>query len=231
MNTRAISFSIAGVIAIAGIVWFAYAVNGQPQPYVDVLIPPAPAATSTVQTVSDGTISFSYEQGTTSMAVTPEQILVKSYIPACDPGFDYCLYYGGKDYQGTNFEAAGLRIEKRESLSSETTCLATAPTGYASSTKPATTHTSAAYSTSVFPNVGDAAAGHYAVGSLYRLYVKSGRSCYEFATRIAETQFANYPPGSVREFSAADAASVQSLLDGMLATVSLATGETNLFGR
>src|SRR5258708_11997428 len=51
------------------------------------------------------------------------------------------------------------------------------------------------YTTSVFSPIGDAAAGHYASGALYRLYLQDSSTCYEFETRLGQTQFANYPAG------------------------------------
>lgn len=47
------------------------------------------------------------------LALHPHQVLVSSYILPCDESFDYCLYYLGRELEGTNFESAGLRIERR----------------------------------------------------------------------------------------------------------------------
>jgi len=45
------------------------------------------------QTVSDGVIKISIPSSEFGLAVTPEQIMVTSYIPPCDENFDYRLYY------------------------------------------------------------------------------------------------------------------------------------------
>ncbi|MBU6323165.1 hypothetical protein KGQ55_00570 [Patescibacteria group bacterium] len=178
------------------------------------------------QTVTTpGGITFAYG-GSYGLAVTEDQVLTKAYIPPCDPGFDYCLYRTGEAYANTNFESAGLRIEERKDLTTESACLSTPPAGYADFTPTIQTHSD--YSTSVFSPLGDAGAGHYAQGALYRLYF--GTTCYEFETRIGQTQFANYPPGAIQEFTKDDLAAVSAELAGMLDSVTIAaTGERVAF--
>ncbi|WP_371067884.1 hypothetical protein, partial [Salmonella enterica] len=119
-----------------------------------------------------------------------------SYIPPCIDGFEYCLYYNGQDYVGTNLESVGLSILKRNDLKNITTCLNTAPQGYNMKS------TSISTSSSVFSPLGDAAAGHYSSGESYRLY--KNNMCYEFQTRIGLTRYENYPEGSIKKFSDAD---------------------------
>lgn len=104
------------------------------------------------QSISDETITFSYapEFG---LAVTPEQILVRSYIPPCDEDFHYCLYLVSGEYQGTNFESAGLRIKERTDLGSPEVCLNTPPEGY--TVFEPEIHTGQEYATSVFAPVGE----------------------------------------------------------------------------
>ncbi|HVU75217.1 MAG TPA: hypothetical protein VHD38_00025 [Candidatus Paceibacterota bacterium] len=178
--------------------------------------------TTSGQTQSDGTITFAVPADF-GMATDPQQILVSAYIPPCNSDFSYCLYYNGTAYQDTNFEAAGLRIAKRADISGEQSCLNTAPEGFDASTTPSQTANADAYSTSVFPDVGDAGAGHTAAGKLYRLYVKSNSSCYEFETRIGNTQYGNYPTGTIQEFTTADRAALQNELNAILKSVTLGT--------
>ncbi len=190
---------------------------------------PSPSAsvspTPMSQTISTPEITFT-SPSDFGVAVKPEQILVTAYIPPCDTdNMDYCLYYADDVYKGTNFESAGLRIQKRTTLSTERLCTQTPPVGYASTTKPSATHVETEYATSFFTSVGDAAAGHYTSGSLYRLFVKASSTCYEFETRIGESQFANYPEGSIKQFTATDRATVQAKLKDIVNTVTItATG-------
>jgi hypothetical protein len=184
------------------------------------------STTATSQT-TDGTIAFSVPADF-GLALNPDQILVKSYIPACYGDFNYCLYYKGSAYKGTNFESAGLSIAKRADLSTERTCLDTVPNGYASST-PDKTNSQNAYSSSVFKNISDAAAGHYSNGTIYRLYVKSNAACYEFMSQIGETQYANYPAGTIKQFTDYDRKTVMDKLTQALAGIRLVSGQKNLF--
>jgi hypothetical protein len=177
------------------------------------------------QSISDGTITVYYPSSDFGLAVTKEQVLVTSYIPPCDEGFDYCLYYVGNAFKGTNFESAGLRIQKRPDLTAETQCLNTQPSGY-SGLVPAT-FSSSDYATSAFSPVGGAGAGHFASGSLYRLYYNRG--CWEFETRVGQSQFLNYPSGTIREFTASDEQSLISRLRQILSGVRIPSGETVSF--
>lgn len=178
------------------------------------------SATSSAST-SDGMITFSTPQDF-GLATTPDQVLAKAYIPPCDQGFDYCLYYNGTAYQGTNFESAGLSIRKRPDLSSQSACLATQPQGYSGLHATSTTQTS--YAMSVFGPVGDAGAGHYASGQEYRLFTNA--TCYQFDTRVGETQFANYPAGSITQFTDAERESMFATLRGILSNITLPGGVT-----
>lgn len=162
-------------------------------------------------TTSNGVISFEKSEDF-GLALNTEQITVTSYIPPCDDNLDYCLYYSGKEFVNTNFGSAGIRIKNRKDISEVNKCLMTPPTGY-EVFKPTRTATTTAYSLSVF-NIGDAGAGHYANGELYRLAYKG--TCHEFETRISATQFANYPEGTKEEFKdTVLKAKIKSILNGI----------------
>ena len=133
------------------------------------------------------------------LAVHWDQLLVRSVIPPCDQGFDYCLYYLGDDFAGTNFKSAGIRIERRNDLETADACLCTPPRGYVSF-QPTTVRQGDGFAVSVFAPLFDGAVGHYAEGELFRLSL-NGTACFEVETRIAATQFAHYPEGSIREFT------------------------------
>lgn len=180
---------------------------------------PLPIQTNTV---SNGIVTISYPEKF-GVATTKDQILVKSYIPSCDDGFDYCVYYKGEVYGSTNFESAGLSIRKRSDLSSLNTCLQTSPEGYTNLSPKVLKKNS--YEMSVFAPIGDAAAGHYANGEVYRIYTEG--QCVQFDIRIGETQFLNYPVGSKVEFTMADRLNMMSTLRSLITGMVLVrTGET-----
>lgn len=170
-------------------------------------------------TLAGGKLTLSYASADFGLATTPEQVLVTSYIPSCDTGFDYCLYYKGSTYKGTNFESAGLRVKTRTDLKTEGQCLSTPPSGYTSMTPMIATSTE--FTTATFTPVGDAGAGHYASGSVYRLSYSG--SCYEFETRIGASQYANYPAGSIKEFTDANQAAISTLLMSILKSLTTAS--------
>jgi hypothetical protein len=212
-----------GVVVLIGLIGFiAYQGTNEPAESSNGA---ETTATSTApafdQTLSNGTFTIGFSSKDFGLATDASQVLARAYIPPCDPNFNYCLYYIGNTYAGTNFESAGLRIKKRTDLTSEKTCLTTPPAGYAASVKPVASTSTAMYASSVFTGVGGAGAGHYANGALYRLFVPSSGACYEFETRIGETQFANYPPGAIKEFTTEDRAAVSAELEQMIEHITL----------
>jgi hypothetical protein len=210
---------IVVILALAGIIWWVIALLQTTYPVVEPQHQQSTQPAS--RSISDGIITLHYDE-TYGLAVTPEQILNKSYIPACDPDFNYCLYYNGTQYQGTNFESAGLRVKKRQDLATESVCLNTPPEGFDSSIVPDKNTSTNAYSMSEFSNVGQGAAGHISQGSLYRLFVRNSSSCYEFETRVGMSQFANYPAGSIKEFTPQDQQNTLSQLLDILRKTTVA---------
>lgn len=151
------------------------------------------------------------------LAVHPDQVLVQSYIPACDWTFDYCLYYLGQGLSDTNFESAGIRLERRDDLEEREACMLEPPRGYLF-LEPSVREGDG-YAVSEF-QVGDAAAGHYAQGTVLRLSLEA--ACWELETRIAASRFENWPEGAIAEFTAEARAAVESRLRAVLRGVRLA---------
>lgn len=160
------------------------------------------------------------------LARSGETVEAAGVIPACDPGFDYCLYVPGGTHSGTNFVSAGLRVTLRPEISSRLSCLAAQPDGF-SGLQPAV-RDSERHATSRFGDVGQGAAGSISHGELRRLYLPGqdgGGTCTEFELRVAHSQFANHPAGSITEFGADEVTQVMSSLEDVLAGVRLADGE------
>lgn len=174
--------------------------------------------------VSDGMIMF-VTPATFGLALKPEQILEKSYIPQCEPGFTYCLYFKGTDYKGTNFDGAGFGISKRTSLKKSNDCIAAQPDGY-SDLKPIT-RKEVGYETALYANLGDAGAGHFSHDRLYRLFVDT--TCYEFRQRIGVSQFDNFEDGTLKEFNTVDEKVLQTSLDAVLKGVKFFDGRSVIF--
>jgi hypothetical protein len=178
--------------------------------------------TSMEETHSDGIITFTTPDDF-GLAISDEQILINAVIPPCTSGFTYCLYYLNDEYENTNLESAGIAIQEREDLTSETMCLATPPEGYANMTNASTT-IKTSYSMSVFTPLQDAGAGHYSNGEEYRLYTDD--SCYQIVTSIGESQFENHPAGSINMFTVADRTSLTNKLRDIVSSIQITeTGE------
>ena len=245
-----IIFIFTAVIVGAGVLSIINSIN-VPSQHTDIGL-----ATSTMildLSVSDDLIKLMYPSIDFVFATTSEQVLVHTYIPPCEDGFYYCLYYSGTRYVGTNFESAGLSLKRRADLIGEVMCLNTSPYGNVSTVVPDLNGSNERYSWSEFLNSGDAVAGHYTSGSLYRLFVKGKPSlvkvkspqgtkatssiatnismsrCYEIVTRIGKTQFANYPTKPTREFTKEDQDDVQKRLKNIVEHISLSSGEKWLF--
>ncbi|MES2088336.1 MAG: hypothetical protein V4467_05110 [Patescibacteria group bacterium] len=220
-NQYKIIFAILLVVVVGLLLWM------PKSEFPPETVTPTPTSQ---QIISDGVITASFDSEKFGLATNPDQVLVKAYIPPCDQDFNYCLYYKGEEYTGTNFESAGLKIKNRTDLLGEPKCLETAPEGFDQKKTADLFHSDAEYSSSVFKNVGDAGAGHYASGSLYRLYVVGTPAhCYEFETRVGQTQFLNFPAGTIKEFTAANLQKVQADLEQILDAVALPSKKSNLF--
>jgi hypothetical protein len=244
MKKSAVITIIIVIIVVVLLGWWIYSVNTGPSTSTTtttggtgttgIMTSSTPGGPNFNQTISDGAITFSYPSAIFALATNEQQILVSSYIPPCNGNFDYCLYYNSTStYAGTNFETAGIRIDQRTDLTTQSQCLNTAPDGFTGATSTVVA-SSSAYMLAEFPNVGGAAAGHFAAGSLYRLFYPASGSatsagCYEFETRIGQSDYLNYPSGSIQQFTTADQAIVQSQLQSILGTVTLPDGLTVAF--
>ncbi len=229
MNTKYFAVVIV-LLVIGGVIIWAFR-STTPL----VVTPENPIATTTPSTVvldqsiSDGVITVLYPSAYFGLATNKTQILTKAYIPPCSETFKYCLYYTGNEYTGTNFESAGVRVAPRADLKTERLCLSTPPDGYDAEVLPNATTSSNTYSTSTFSPIGDAGAGHYSTGSLYRLFYRNTSACYDIETRIGATQFQNYPTGTIQEFTATKQAEIQSKIDLILRNITLPSGVKNPF--
>ncbi len=181
-----------------------------------------------VQNTQSGQNQYTHSSGQVSwevppdfgLAVSKDQVLVKSYIPPCEEGFDYCMYYNLKNFDGTNFESAGVSIGMRDDLLNNEACLTRPPNEYLNFTPEVIKHDN--YLVSSFFPIGDAGAGHYSNGKIYRIYLNTGK-CIQIGTRIGETQFANYPEGTIKQFGSEDRKYLFSRFDTILNSLKIAS--------
>ncbi len=194
---------------------------GRQEPNCAFAACPVTSSGATLQSVSDHTITISYP-ATFEVATLQSQVQGLSYIPPCESGFSYCFHYTGTAYAGTNFEAAGVGITKRTDLVGTDDCLNANPSGYSNQTP--VLHIGSGYTTGFYGPLSDAATGHYANDRLYRLSVNN--SCYEIRERIGQTQFANFPKGTIIKFTPADEQALQTSLDDVLHSITILNGQS-----
>ncbi len=179
------------------------------------------SSTTFDKTITDKVFSLKYPSVDFGVATFGQSIPLQSYIPACESDFDYCLYFTGLEYKGTNLESAGLRVKNRTDLNTEKLCLETPAAGQGRETPPVGTVSKDIYSAALFAPTGDAGAGHYASGLAYRFFYRQNSSCYELETRIGRTQFMNYPAGTIKEFTTTDLMVLQNKIKEIIISFSL----------
>lgn len=174
---------------------------------------------------SNGIIAFTTPEDF-GLASNNDQLPISSYIPPCDVDFDFCLYYKGTEYAVTNFQSAGVRIKNRTDLKTATSCLNDQPTGY-TGLRSTTVASTTGYSMSMFSQIASGGAGHVASGDLYRL-VYDG-TCHEMETRISSSQFENFKPGSIQQFTETDLNNIKEKLKDIVFGITLENGQTLSF--
>lgn len=179
----------------------------------------ADSAPSKVFTSTNRSFRFHYSpdlilcrQSSGSSGSWSPQSSCMSYIPICGnttgAGRTFaCVALPAKTYPGSNFKAAAFSVSELNLLS-ETDCAAGPPGARSSGSFTINGTKYQGFDAS------DAGAGNFLDDHAYRVF--HGSTCYELNLRIATTNFANYDPGSIKEFTAADKARVESHLKQVL---------------
>jgi hypothetical protein len=135
-----------------------------------------------------------------------------SFIPICDDTTVACFQYNGKEYAGTNFEAAGLSVNVLRDMRTEQDC-DKIDTG------------SDPIKTKIINGIkfhygmtGEVATSKSKGGFAYRTFHES--VCFEIAVAIAATDIGVFDPGTIETF---DSAKLNRLLDKMVPTFKFAS--------
>ncbi|MFY9531642.1 MAG: hypothetical protein WBC04_24575 [Candidatus Acidiferrales bacterium] len=135
-----------------------------------------------------------------------------SYIPVCSDGA-VCVVSHRSNYQGSNFEAASFQVREINGATTQRACLtspmraANVPEFDIATEDP----TRIINGVSFLHGISiDAGLGHHMSTDLYRAF-HHGR-CYELSINVAITSFANFDPGTVKEFTHDDEQRVRSEL-------------------
>jgi len=152
----------------------------------------------------DGAFQFTYPSSYALYTGSETDHTGSSYIPVCESAA-VCTVYPKSKYGGTNFEAAAFQEREIDDAATASACLTPpmkAPNG-------AEFDIAAKDPRRIINGVdflhginSEGAMGHYMDTDLYRAFHKS--RCYELGINIATTSFANYDPGTVKEFTITD---------------------------
>lgn len=189
-------------------------------------MPPPPATSEAptlpnALTLAGGVVTLAYPAAL-ALATGSEPVPPMATIPPCDEGYDYCFYLPPGAFEGTNFRAAGMAVARRPELSAQVSCLLAQPDGY-SDLQPGLEvpqGDDVLPSTARFGDLGEGAAGTYSHGEVRRLFAAG--VCYEFTLRVVEAQLANFPAGTVSEFTEAQRQSVLDELADVLGSATVA---------
>lgn len=146
---------------------------------------------------SDFGFSLSYPTNLTLNlgGIAYKEASLLSFIPPCDPATVVCLFYNGREYENTNFEAAALSVNILRDFRTDAACSKIDTGSYPVKTK---ILNGVLYH---YGMTGDAATSHAEGGLAYRT-LHNG-VCFELAVGISETNPGAYDPGAVKVFNAA----------------------------
>ena len=137
---------------------------------------------------------------------TPEDSCM-SYIPVCEDAAVACVAYPAGEYNGSNFQAAALSVSEIADAKTENDCLKED-----GSIDTKTIRTEIVNGVK-FKSIrgGEGGLGNSLDKYIY-MNVHHGK-CYHLQVGIASSNYANYDPGSIKEFTALDAKHVHDSLD------------------
>jgi hypothetical protein len=130
-----------------------------------------------------------------------------SYIPICDYTTVACFEYNGKDYERTNFQAAGVSINVLRDAKTEQDCALIDAGRYPIKTR---IINGAKFR---YGLTGEAGMSQSKGGTTYRAFHDS--VCFEISTATAQTSLGAFDPGTVKAF---DAGKLDGVLDQMIHT-------------
>jgi hypothetical protein len=163
----------------------------------------------------DGTSQFTYPSSY-ALYTGSEADQAGSYSPACQSAVA-CVLYPPSKYTGTNFEAASFQEREIDDATTEGACLtspmraANVPEFDIATKDPRKIIHGVSFLHGISSDVG---MGHYMGIDLYRAFHKS--RCYELSINLAATSFANFDPGTVKEFTPEDEQRVRKELTTIL---------------
>jgi hypothetical protein len=137
-----------------------------------------------------------------------------SYIPVCNDGA-VCVVSRRSTSEGTNFQAASFQEREIQDATTEVACLKGPPEDVPTYRLPKDDQKRVIGGV-VFTHgrTVEGGLGSHTSSDFYRVFHK--RKCYELSVSIASSSFANFDPGTIKEFTREDEKRVQSDLMAIL---------------
>lgn len=136
------------------------------------------------------------------------EVSPSSYVPVCSDEVIDCFVYTGREYEGTNFEGAALSVNVLRDRRTEQEC-----NEFDIGPNPVRSKTINGIHFR-YGMTGGANLGHWGGGPTYRAFYD--KVCFELAANTSGTNFANFDPGTIKEFNGAN---LDKELDAMLNTL------------
>jgi hypothetical protein len=137
-----------------------------------------------------------------------------SYIPVCSDGAA-CVVSRRSAYEGTNFQAASFQVREIEDATTKVACLRGPSENVPQFQIPKGDQKRIIGGVAfAHGETGEAGLGNFMSSDFYRAFHK--RKCYELSVNIASSSFANFDPGTIKEFTHEDESRVRSDLMAIL---------------
>lgn len=154
----------------------------------------------------DGVFRFSYTSDFLPNTEENKDEVKNSYIPVCDDG-TVCVISRRDYFAGTNFQAAGFQEREISDATNRVACLKGPPEDIPqyqlpkSDQKRVVSGLTFGHWQGAQVGLGNGLSTDY-----YRVFHE--QKCYELSLNIAESSFANFDPGTIKEFTRDDEATV-----------------------
>jgi|ERR1700733_12016807 len=156
----------------------------------------------------DGVFRFSYSRAYILNTKENANEVGVSYISVCSDGA-VCVVSRRSASEGTNFQAASFQEREIQDATTEVAYLKGPPEDIPTYQLPKADQKRVIGGV-VFTHgrTGEAGLGNYMSSDFYRVFHKG--KCYELSLSIASSSFANFDPGTIKEFTREDEKRVQS---------------------
>jgi hypothetical protein len=175
---------------------------------------PAPPVVS-VATYVDPHHRFTFQYPPDAKVITAQnQLGATGYLPVCDEQTSQaCAFFSGDKFPGSNFDGAGVSVNVLPDAKTAAACR----TGF-NGAELIGNRDLGGVAFSAFSD-GDAAMSHASVGNDYQTFFQG--TCYQVTTRVFTTTFNVYPPGAIKEYTAAQDEQMKQVLDSIVASFRL----------